>query len=394
MLPEMNRLHALAHRIAGPGDPRWAYAVLGGFAALLLGTLLCVVTGAAGWLVPAALGTALALVGLVILDDARSRAIPVPAEPTPERELPALRIAIASPPRPSPPAAPPEPLALPKNRTYPESLKLMLEADSVILPEGHVWPDSSRNRGSLATRAQLAQRAQPPGPVPAVGDGAPLYVSFVAPADVAQGLFIASLGYRATPIVALLDASVHPGLSTTERHAVDDAVARCWLSAMATVLTPPPVQQLLASLSRDPSGPGGGYILELLEQIRLALRSCRGTPAAMAEWARWRAVIATEADRQQCSVDQRAAAEVLCDWLMLQRACIEDITVSERDRGPGETRGDVLMRIDGQGTFLFERTLTELLDPGAVARYAPDAARSAGALLGPIATGRGAMSAA
>jgi hypothetical protein len=387
----MNRLHVLARRIAGPGDPRWAYVVLGGFGALLVGTLLCIVTGAVGWLIPAALGTALALVGLVILDDARSReAPPVDAPAEPEPELPALRISTAIPQRPVAPAPPTEPLALPRNRTYPESLKLMLEADAVILPEGHVWPDSSRNRGSLATRAQLAQRAQPPGPVAAVGDGAPLYVSFVAPADVAQGLFIASLGYRATPVVALLDAAVHPGLSTTERHTVDDAVARTWLSAMATVLTPPPVQQLLASLSRDPAGPGGGYILEILEQIRLALRSARGVPAAMAEWARWRAVIATEAERQQCSLDQRASAEVLCDWLMLQRACVEDITVAERDRGPGETRGDVLMRIDGQGTFLFERTLSELLDSGSVARYAPDAARSAGASLGPILTGRSA----
>ncbi|MDX2184734.1 MAG: hypothetical protein SFW08_12205 [Gemmatimonadaceae bacterium] len=391
----MNRLHALARRIAGPGDPRWAYVVLGGFTALLIGTVLCILSGDAGWLVPAALGTALALVGLVILDDARSRAVPPDAEPAePPPELPALRIATASPQRPAAPVAPPEPLALPRNRTYPESLKLMLEADAVILPEGHVWPDSSRNRGSLATRAQLAQRAQPPGPIAAVGEGAPLYVSFASPADVAQGLFIAALGYRATPIVALLDAAVHPGLSTTERHAVDDAVARAWISAMATVLTPPPVQQLLASLSRDPAGPGGGYLLELLEQIRLALRSCRGTPAAMAEWARWRAVIATEAERQHCSLDQRAAAEVLCDWLMLQRACVEDITVAERDRGPGETRGDVLMRIDGQGTFLFERTLSELLDPGAVARYAPDAARAAGPSLGPMPVGRGAASAA
>jgi hypothetical protein len=107
--------------------------------------------------------------------------------------------------------------------------------------------------------------------------------------------------------------------------------------------------------------------------------------AAYQQWGAGRAAIADAAHRQRWSADQRGIAELLADWLLIQRAAAEDVVAAERDRGPGETRGDALQRVDAQASFLFERAVAEVLDPTAVARHAPAEARAAGEALGPMA---------
>lgn len=252
----------------------------------------------------------------------------------------------------------------------------------MVLPTGQVWPETSRVRGSFAVRAQMALRLSAPGAVEASGADAPLYVTYAAAGDVATGLHVAALGFRATPVVALLDASVHPGLSPVERQQLDDAVHRGWSSVLGGCLTPPPVLQLLTQVAADTGGPGGAYVLEVLEQWRVALRGGRGLSQAWHAWADARAQVAVEAARVPWTAAQRAAADVVLDWLLVQRAAADDVATAERDRGPGETRGDALQRLDAGAGFAFERVVAELLDPTAVARHAPDAARQAGVVLG------------
>lgn len=393
MLSWMNRLRDLYARMTADADPRLVRVALGGLAALVVGSLAFLLVGHGGFLLVAGLGALASLGALVMLDDekrrqdaaaaarARRAATPPSAhEPVfPARSgLQAQAAAHAG-------ARPPEPAALPSNRTYPESLRALLAADATVLPEGHVWPDAGRVRGSLAIRAQMAARLAARGPVAATGPEAPLYVGYAATADIAGGLHAAALGARATIVVALLDASVHPGLSPTERQAVDDTVARQWTAAFSGVLTPPPVLELLVQLAGDATGPGGAYVLEVLEQIRVALRGGRGLSTAYHQWAVGRAAVADAAARQRWSPDQRAIAEVLVDWMLVQRAAAEDVLAAERDRGPGETRGDALQRVDAQASFLFERAVAEVLDPAAVARHAPADARAAGDALGPVA---------
>ena len=382
----MERLRDVYARLVAGSNPRLVRFALGGLAALVLGTLIFLVAGHGGWLLLAGAGAVTSLGALVMLEDekrrreeadtARRRRDATPAhahEPVfPARTASADRR----------PALVLEPAALPLNRTYPESLRALLAADAVALPDAHVWPDAGRVRGSLAVRAQMAARLSARVPVPAASPDAPLYVTYAAVQDVAAGLHSAALGFRATAVMALLDASVHPGLSPAERQAVDDAVARQWLGGFAAVLTPPPLLELLTQLADDPSGPGGAYVLELLEQVRVSLRGGRGLPAAYQQWAAARAVLADDARRQRWSANQRAIGEVLCDWLLIQRAVGEDIGAAERERGPGETRGDALQRVDAQASFLFERALAEVLDPHAVGRHAPAEARAAGEALG------------
>lgn len=384
----MAYLRDLYARLVADGNPRLGTVALGGLVVLVASSLAGVLFGHGAWLLLAGAGSTASLWALVALEsqrrardtgpartrrsakvlDRNGRAAPAPAEPPSQGAGPA-------------PVT--EPAALPANRTYPDSLRALLSADAP-LPEGHVWPDTARIRGSLALRAEMAGRVAPPRiAVPASGSGAPRYVDFVDRRDVAIALHGAALGFRATVVVALLDASVHPRLSPTERHALDDAVAKLWASTYASVLTPPPVLDLLARLAADREGPGGAYLLELLEQVRATLRGGRGLDAALARWAASRAMLADAAVRQHCTPEQRGLAEVMCDWLLLQRAAAEDVTAAERDRSPGETRGDALQRVDEEGPFAFERALSELLDPHAVVRHAPAEARAAAEVLGP-----------
>lgn len=382
----MERLKDVYARLVAGSNPRLVHVALGGLGALVLATLAFLFSGIAALLLVAGAGAVTAIGALVMLEDekrrreeaaeARRRRAMTPPDAH-EPVFPA-RAAAAQP----APASSTEPAALPTNRTYPESLRALLGADATTLPEGHVWPDAGRVRGSLGVRAQMAAQLSARVPVPATGPDAPLYVTYAATTDVATGLHVAALGFRATIVVALLDTSVHPGLSPAERQAVDDAVARHWMGSFAGLLTPPPVLELLTQLGADAAGPGGAYVLEVLEQVRVALRGGRGLPAAYQQWAQARAVIADEAARQRWSADQRAIAEVLCDWMLIQRAAAEDVAAAERDRGPGETRGDALQRVDAQASFLLERAVAEVLDPRAVARHAPAAARAVGEALG------------
>jgi hypothetical protein len=378
----MERLRSGFAELTAGADLRLIRVAVAGLAGLALGVGGVLLHGAAWWLGIAAVGALLAVGAVVALDDARRQAAAdvaaraaVPAKPAAHEPVFAARTALAMP-------APPEPLALQPNRTYPQSLRALLEADAVVLPPGHVWPDTSRIRGSLAVRAQMAARLLIPGPVEATGADAPLYVTYAAAGDVATGLHVSALGFRATPVVALLDASVHPGLSPLERQQVDDAVTRGWSSVLGGCVTPPPVLQLLTQLAADTGGPGGAYVLELLEQWRVALRGGRGLAVAWRTWAEARSHVASEAVRMGWTPDQRATADVLLDWLLIQRAAAEDVATAERDRGPGESRGDALQRLDAGAGFAFERVVAELLNAKTVARHAPEAARAAGTALG------------
>lgn len=398
----MEYLRYLFARLVADGNPRLGAVALGGLGVLVASSLAGVLFGHGAWLLLAGAGSTASLWALIVLESQRRARDAGPARTRRSAEVldrsgraaPAPAPAPASAPASAPaPAEPPnqgagpvpvtEPAALPANRTYPDSLRALLSADAP-LPQGHVWPDTARIRGSLALRAEMAGRVAPPRiAVPASGSGAPRYVDFVDRRDMAIALHSAALGFRATVVVALLDASVHPRLSPTERHALDDAVAKLWASSYAGVLTPPPVLDVLARLAADRDGPGGAYLLELLEQVRATLRGGRGLDAALARWAASRAMLADAAVRQHWTPEQRGLAEVMCDWLLLQRAAAEDVTAAERDRSPGETRGDALQRVDEEGPFAFERALSELLDPHAVARHAPAEARAAAEVLGP-----------
>jgi hypothetical protein len=162
---------------------------------------------------------------------------------------------------------------------------------------------------------------------------------------------------------------------------VDDRIMDALVGQLAGTLTPPTILQWLVAVGSDPNGPGGAYVLEVLEQLRVAVRSVRSLDAASRRWARWRAQLATEAARQRWSQVQVIGAEFVADWLLLQRAMADDIYTAERDRLEGEPRGDALVRIDRDASFGLEGALALVLDPASVSRLAPDEARAAGVAL-------------
>lgn len=387
MPPAHRPPHRLTQRFVRSADPRLAKAAgLGGVCSIL--GLACgvwldrpVLLGIAGLML---VGAILALIALDEQLRAHVADAPAPqAAATPDDGRPAGRHMggpqplSVSPSRGAIPAPALAPGAVLRNRTYPAVLAQLLAADDVPLPDGHAWPDLSRIRGSLAVRAQMAVRFAFDGPVPAASADAPMYVGYAHPVDVASGLHVAALGWRATPLVAFLDASVHPGLSNEARSHVDDALSSAWHASLSDTCTPPAVLRLLLELNRDATGPGGPWILEQLEGARIALRGGSGLAAFLRPWAAWRAQLANEARRGGWSENQRNIAEVLCDWLLLQRACSEDLVLADRDRGPSETRGDALARRDAIGPFVLEQALAAILEPTAVGRNAPDSAAAA-----------------
>jgi hypothetical protein len=277
-------------------------------------------------------------------------------------------------------AAGPVPMA----RVHAQGLHGLLLPDFEPLPAGMVWPDLGRLRGSLATRVQLAMRVPMHGPLPAGAPDAPGYARFAGAIDVASGLHVAALGHRGLAPVVLLEASLHPGLSQVERLKLDDTVTDTWYGPLGGILTPPRLLAALVGVARDPAGPGGAQVLEVLEQARVSIRAARSFDAACRRWAEWRARIALEAARQHWSERQRDVAEVTVDWLFVQRGAVDDVEMADRERAHGETRGDALLRADAAGALRFEAAVAICLDSSAVGRYAPEAARAAGTALGPM----------
>lgn len=381
-MPSGHRLtHRITQRLVRTSDPRLAQAAGVGAVLSVLGLAMGVwldrpaLLGVAGLLL---VGAMMALIALdeqlrapILVDQPTGGAAPARLLGTAEAEPVILGALPVTPRGPAPVLAAGTVI---RNRIYPNALAQLLAADDMPLPDGHAWPDLSKVRGSLAVRAQMAVRFPCNGSVAAASPDAPVYVSYAHHADVATGLYVASLGWRATPVVAFLDASVCPGLSDDERFRLDDAMAAAWHSTFSQTCTPPPVLELLVALGREPGGPGGARILEWLEGARMAMRGGSGLDAILLPWASWRTQLALEARRGGWSESQRNTAEVLCDWLLLQRASAEDLAAADRDRAPSETRGDALSRRDGTGPFVLEQALAVILDSAAVSRLVPDAA--------------------
>jgi hypothetical protein len=76
-----------------------------------------------------------------------------------------------------------------------------------------------------------------------------------------------------------------------------------------------------------------------------------------------RAEILQLAAEQSLTDEQAAVAEFLCDLLLVERWCMEDLLAATASASKGGTVGDFLLREDAKGSLLFPQAIKLVLQP-------------------------------
>lgn len=200
-----------------------------------------------------------------------------------------------------------------------------------------------------------------PGP-----DGTP--VQFVSP----QEYYVRMLGQRMNVTLVFLSANMPERVPAADLPAVDDAIAEAYWNAHGGCLTPPRVRRLVRAASDGHEGEGW---LAQTDQVREAILVAETLEDAVelhgifrVEWL-WNGVGRRMSDLQV------SAGELMTDYVLLQRAIMEDVRTAEARREPGETRASVLERMDRGAELAFERAITTVHKPQLIADAIPAAQR-------------------
>jgi len=185
--------------------------------------------------------------------------------------------------------------------------------------------------------------------------------------------FSALLGHRMNATLVFLSAAMPGRVDPDELSLVDDAIAHAYWEEHRALLLPPRVRALVR---RAMDGPSGASWSDKLERARVRIMETDSLEMASHAHAQARVEALCDGVDRLLSDLQVASLEFLVDYLLLQRAIMEDIRTAERTREQGEPRAAVLERMDRSAELVFERALGIIYKPHLIAEEIPPSRRS------------------
>jgi hypothetical protein len=195
----------------------------------------------------------------------------------------------------------------------------------------------------------------------------------------AEAYYRRQVGSVMNVLAVFLNIAPESGLPTTLLSKLDEAVADEYWNRYEGCLIPARVSRAIAR-----AGNAGGFY-QRLEDCRVAiLQPSVSLKQAEEERVKARIALLVAGLDGHVSDHQLAVGEAFVDMLLLERAAMEDVIRAESDRKPGETRAEVIERMDAAKEFAFEgmlpaiirpQAIVEKLDPALMARLQSFAAR-------------------
>lgn len=217
------------------------------------------------------------------------------------------------------------------------------------------------------TPMMLYDPARAPGTEDVRADGTP--VRYVEPEE----YFVGLLATKVNATLIFIHAHLPDRVPSDRLAAVDDALAEAYWSTYQGCLMPPRVLRVLAKASE---GAAGQMLIEAVEAARQEMFAAPTLPDAIELHAQFRLQALLYGVDNYCTEYQCAAGEFLMDYLLLQRAIVEDVRRAERERAPGETRAAVLERMDKKAELEFEKAIGVVLRPQRIVELIPPMRRA------------------
>jgi hypothetical protein len=196
----------------------------------------------------------------------------------------------------------------------------------------------------------------------------------------AERYFRAQVGSVMNVLAVFLNIAPESGLPESLLARLDDAVAEEYWERFDGCLVPPRVERAIRRAAAESPD-----LLARLEGIRNAILS-PSVALEDAQSARVRVRIELlEAGMAGHLGDYPlAVAEAFADMMLLERAAMEDVLRAESERQAGQTRAEIIERMDANKDFAFEamlpviirpQVILERLDTASMARFQAYAAR-------------------
>lgn len=196
-----------------------------------------------------------------------------------------------------------------------------------------------------------------PGP-----EGTP--VKFVS----GEAYFTGMLGFRMNVTLVFLSINTVDQVSPEELLKLDNAIAAAYWKKYEGVLFSPRVRHLLRAAS---AGPSGSYWLSQIESIKGHMVDADSLEMATDIHAVSRVEMILDGVDHKLSDFQVAAGEFMTDYLLLQRAIMEDVRTAESRRQPGESRAAILELMDRSAELAFEKAVATVHRPQIIAEAIP-----------------------